>query len=144
MYGSFQNKSLGCFLLAVAVLSCVGAKAPTRAQQRSGSQPPDAGARERAAALRSPDALRRAAAAFELSKRHHEARALMGALVELLGDAAQVDPAAYRKGERWNEPAPITVGKEAARALVAVGAAAVGPLVAAPGRTAAGTRHNAD
>jgi hypothetical protein len=49
MHGSFRSKSLGFFLAAVAVLCSVGAGAPTRAQQQSGSQPPDAAASLRAA-----------------------------------------------------------------------------------------------
>jgi len=130
-------------MVVVVVVACtVGTTAVLRAQQ---ARPPQgAGARERAEALRSSDATKRAAAAFELSKRPEEARAAMSALVELIGDATVVDPNIYRKQERWWSGQPdFTVGKEAARALTAAGGEAVAPLIAALGRAETEARRNA-
>src|ERR1051325_11976516 len=106
MLRSSRSKSFAFALAAaVALLSAalvVARQTPERSQA-------DAGARERAAALRSPDAQKRAAAAYEISKRPREAKALMSVLIEMLGDAARVDPNAYRKREEWNSDTPVTV-----------------------------------
>ncbi|HKG15866.1 MAG TPA: HEAT repeat domain-containing protein [Pyrinomonadaceae bacterium] len=140
MLGSSKSKS---FALVLALAAALFSAALVVARQKSESRPPDAGARGRAEALRSPDAQKRAAAAYEISKRPGEAKALVNALVELLGDAAQVDANAYRKREHWNSDTPATVGQEAARALTAAGAEAVEPLTAALARKETEARRNA-
>jgi HEAT repeat protein len=140
MIRSSRIKLSAFVLAAVAALSSA---ALVVARQTPEGRQGDAGARERAAALRSPDAQKRAAAAYEISKRPREAKALVGVLVEMLGDAARVDANAYRKREEWNPDAPVTVGKEAARALTPAGGEAVEPLVGALSRKEAEARTNA-
>src|SRR5829696_4953802 len=121
----------------VAAVALGGASGLLRAQQTDArlqgvqdARPRGAEASARVEALRSPDALKRAAAAYELSKRPAEARAAMEALLGLLGDAASVDPGVYRKQD-WRHPPGenTTVGREAAGALTAAGAEAFEPLV---------------
>jgi HEAT repeat protein len=141
MLRSSRSKSL---TFVLAVVTALFSAALVVARQAQESRPTEAGARERAAALRSADALKRAAAAYEISKRPHEAKALVGVLIELLGDATQVDPASYRKREPWgNENMKLTVGREAARALTAAGADAVEPLIGALARNATEARASA-
>jgi HEAT repeat protein len=144
---SLWFKACGAALAAVCL---GGVSGMLRAQQSAarrgttGTRAQGGEARARVEALRSPDALKRAAAAYELSRRPAEARAAVEALIGLLGDAALVDPNLYRKNERWwDDSKDFTVGKEAARALTAVGSEAVEPLVAALTRTAAEARRNA-
>ncbi|HWW75308.1 MAG TPA: HEAT repeat domain-containing protein, partial [Pyrinomonadaceae bacterium] len=116
--------------------------AETRTQGEARAQ--SAEARARFEALRSSEPLKRAAAAWELSKRPAEARAAVDALLELLSDATAVDPGVYRRQDRVNSPyTNTTVGAEAARALAAVGAEAVAPLVDALGRAEGEARRNA-
>ena len=117
MLKSSRSKS---FALALAVALCstalVFARQKSESRQKVESRPAaDAGARGRVEALRSPDAQKRAAAAYEISKRAGEAKALVSTLVEMLGDAATVDAHAYRKHEQWTSEVPVTVGPEAAR-----------------------------
>jgi HEAT repeat protein len=140
MFRSSRSKS-SAFVLAFVAALFSGALVVARQTQES--RPTDAGTRERAAALRSADALKRAAAAYEISKRPREAKALVGVLIELLGDATQVDATAYRKREQWNRDMKVTVGDEAARALTAAGAEAVEPLIDALSRNEVEARSNA-
>ncbi|HJQ33857.1 MAG TPA: HEAT repeat domain-containing protein, partial [Pyrinomonadaceae bacterium] len=112
----------------------------TRAQGESRAQSAEA----RVEALRSSDPLKRAAAAYELSKRPAEARAAIDVLLELLSDATVVDPGVYRRQDRMNSPyTNTTVGEEAAHALTVAGAEAVAPLIAALGRAEGEARRNA-
>jgi len=150
---SFLFKACGAALAA----ACLGGAGVTlRAQQaapRHGStetrsqgeaRAQSAEAPARVESLRSSDPVKRAAAAWELSKRPAEARAALDVLVELLSDAAAVDPGVYRKQDRMNSPyTNTTVGEEAAHALTAVGAEAVAPLIDALGRTEGEARRNA-
>src|SRR3712207_5446345 len=140
MLRSSKTKSVA---LALAAAAALFSTALAFGRQRSEGRPSDAGARGRAEALRSPDAQKRAAAAYEISKRPAEARALVSTLVELLGDAAQVDAKAYRRHEQWNSDVPVTVGNEAARALTAAEDAAVEPLIGALSRKESEARTNA-
>src|SRR5829696_5829320 len=120
----------------VAAVALGGASGLLRAQQTDArlqgvqdARPRGAEASARVEALRSPDALKRAAAAYELSKRPAEARAAMEALLGLLGDATVVDPAVYRRQDRPHITyTDTTVGHEAAVALTAAGTEAVAPL----------------
>src|SRR5215212_6036833 len=95
---SSRSKS---FALVLAAAAALFSAALVAARQKSEGRQSDAGARGRAEALRSPDAQKRAAAAYEISKRPAEAKALVPALVGLLGDATTVDADAYRKREHW-------------------------------------------
>lgn len=140
MLVSSKSKSFAFVLAAVAALSST---ALVLARQTPRSQQSDAGVRGRAEALRSPDALKRAAASYEISKRPREAKALINTLVEMLGDATPVDPNAYRKHENWSPQTPVTVGKEAARALTAAEGDAVEPLIGALARKESEARANA-
>src|SRR5215212_9650020 len=98
MLRSSRGKS---FALVLAVAAALFSAALVAARQKPEGHQSDAGARGRAEALRSPDAQKRAAAAYEISKRPAEAKALVPALAGLLGDATTVDADAYRKREHW-------------------------------------------
>ena len=149
--GGGLKKLSAAALAGLATVALAGAGGLSQAQQGSGrsgrgqggpAAPADV--REDVEALRSPDDLTRAAAAYRLKKRGAAARAAVPALVELLGDAAVVDPNLYRKGERWWRPTQdFTVGQEAAGALAEIGEAAVEPLIGAPRRPEAEARKNA-
>src|ERR1051325_8028599 len=139
----FRSSRIKLLTFVVAFAAALFSAALAAARQTPESRPADAGARERAATLRSPEAQKRAAAAYEISKRPREAKALVGVLVEMLGDAARVDPNAYRKREEWNSDTPVTVGREAARALTSAGGEAVEPLVGALSRKESEARTNA-
>ncbi|HEX8179608.1 MAG TPA: HEAT repeat domain-containing protein [Pyrinomonadaceae bacterium] len=132
---------------ALFVACAIGAGGLARAQQtpaERAAQGTDANAAPQTlAALRSPDAATRAAAAYRLSKQPAEARAALSVLVELLADAALVNPAAYRKMEPWQAQMDLTVGHEAAGALVAAGSTAFEPLVGALERGVVEARRNA-
>jgi len=147
----FKAALLKTCVAALAAVCLGGVSGLLRAQQTTetraedaSARPQDASARARVEALRSSDALKRAAAAYELSKRPAEARAAMEALLGLLGDAASVDQRIYRKQDWRNDPyTNTTVGREAAVALTAAGEAAFEPLIAALGRTEDEARRNA-
>jgi len=147
MFRSSRSKTLTFIVLAAvaalfsAALVVARQKQERRQARTQESSPADASAR--AAALRSPDALKRAAAAYEISERPREAKALIGELVELLGDATMVDPNSYRNREKWSPNTPVTVGMEAARALTSAEGEAVEPLIAALSRKEAEARKNA-
>lgn len=138
-----RSSKTSSFALVLAVVAALCSTALVSARQKSEGRASGAGAGGRAEALRSPDAQKRAAAAYEISKRPGEAKALVPVLVELLGDAATVDAKAYRKREQWNSDTPVTVGVEAARALTAAGADAVEPLIGALARKESEARRNA-
>ena len=123
-------------LLMLCVIGLAGSSilAFGRFATKRESMPQDvtADVREKITALSSTDPVKRAAAAFYLSKKGEAAVVAIPQLVQLLGDDTTVDPNMYRKGEQSDGPkAPKpSPGTEATKALTAIGEPAVDPLIA--------------
>lgn len=80
------------------------------------------------AMLRSREAQQKAAAAYWLGSRGLAAERAIPALVDLLGDSTQIAPSRYRKDELQSS-SNITVGQEAAAALVNIGRSSTDALI---------------
>ena len=80
------------------------------------------------AQLRSGEAQRKAAAAYWLGSRGTAAERAIPALVDLLGDATQVEVSKYRKPDS-PEITTATLGEEAASALVNIGKSSTDALI---------------
>ncbi len=80
------------------------------------------------AELRAKEAQRRAAAAYWLGNRGTAAERAIPALVDLLGDATQVEVSKYRKPDS-PETTTATLGEEAAAALVNIGKSSTDALI---------------
>jgi HEAT repeat protein len=78
------------------------------------------------AMLRSGKPQVRAAAAYWLGQQRAAAAEAVVPLVELLGDATQVDPTLYRTNRALQK---LTLGEEAAAALVNIGHPSIEPLI---------------
>lgn len=78
------------------------------------------------ALLRAGKPQERAAAAYWLGQQHGAAAEAVNPLVELLGDATQINPAQYRVSRVLQK---LTVGEEAAAALVNIGHPSIEPLI---------------
>jgi HEAT repeat protein len=77
------------------------------------------------AMLKSGKPQQKAAAAYWLGQQHSAAATAVSPLVELLGDATEVDPVQYR--QRRLEK--MTLGEEVAAALVNIGHPSIEPLI---------------
>lgn len=80
----------------------------------------------RVALLRSGKPQQKAAAAYWLGQQHSAAAAAVDPLVGLLGDTTSVDPSQYRTNRAIQK---LTLGEEAAAALVKIGQPAIEPLL---------------
>ena len=80
------------------------------------------------AQLRSGEAQHRAAAAYWLGSRGTAAERAIPALVDLLGDATQVEVSKYRKPDS-PDTTTATLGEEAAAALVNIGKSSTDALI---------------
>lgn len=78
------------------------------------------------AMLRSGKPQERAAAAYWLGQQRSAAADAVDPLVELLGDATQINPAQYRASRALQK---LTLGEEAAAALVNIGHPSIEPLI---------------
>jgi len=78
------------------------------------------------ALLKTGKAQQKAAAAYWLGQQHSAAAAAVDPLVELLGDASQVQPSQYRSKSVLQK---LTLGEEVAAALVNIGHPAIEPLI---------------
>jgi HEAT repeat protein len=78
------------------------------------------------AQLKSGKAQDRAAAAYWLGQQRSAAADAVETLVDLLGDATQVNPARYRASRALQK---LTLGEEAAAALVNIGHPSIAPLI---------------
>ncbi len=78
------------------------------------------------AVLKSGKAQERAAAAYWLGQQKSAAAAAVDPLVELLGDSSEVNPAQYRSHTALQK---LTLGEEAAAALVNIGRSSIEPLI---------------
>src|SRR5437899_2393105 len=71
-------------------------------------------------------AQQKAAAAYWLGQQHSAAAVAVDPLVELLGDVSEINPAQYRSSRVLQK---LTLGEEAAAALVNIGHSAIDPLI---------------
>ncbi|HEY6271502.1 MAG TPA: hypothetical protein VIX19_05840 [Terriglobales bacterium] len=78
------------------------------------------------AMLRAGKPQQKAAAAYWLGQQHTAAADAVNPLVELLGDATLINPAQYRSSRVLQK---LTVGEEAAAALVNIGHPSIEPLI---------------
>ena len=78
------------------------------------------------AMLRSGKPQERAAAAYWLGQQRSAAADAVDPLVELLGDATRINPAQYRASRALQK---LTLGEEAAAALVNIGHPSIEPLI---------------
>lgn len=78
------------------------------------------------AVLRAGKPQEKAAAAYWLGQQHGAAAEAVNPLVELLGDATQINPAQYRASRVLQK---LTLGEEAAAALVNIGHPSIEPLI---------------
>jgi HEAT repeat protein len=78
------------------------------------------------ALLKSGGPQQRAAAAYWLGQQHSAAAEAVDPLVELLGNSAEIDPSRYRAHRILQK---LTLGEEAAAALVNIGHPAIEPLI---------------
>jgi HEAT repeat protein len=78
------------------------------------------------AVLKSGKAQEKAAAAYWLGQQKAAASAAVDSLVELLGDSSEVNPAQYRARTALQK---LTLGEEAAAALVKIGRSSIEPLI---------------
>lgn len=76
--------------------------------------------------LKTGKAQQKAAAAYWLGQQHIAAASAVNPLVELLGDTSEVDSEQYRSSRL---PARITLGEEAAAALVNIGHPSIDALI---------------
>ena len=76
--------------------------------------------------LKTGKAQQRAAAAYWLGQQHSAAAVAVEHLVELLGDANEVDPGQYRAKKVFQK---LTLGEEVAAALVNIGHPSIDPLI---------------
>jgi HEAT repeat protein len=131
-------------MLVVCLTASSGATQTVRTGSPLGSP---ATVADRIAALAASDPVARAFAACELGLLRHDAAPALAALIQLLPDAAPIDPVFCGR----DEFGPITMltsrrsapGLEAARALAAIGAAGVEPLLNAARGDEAGARRHA-
>jgi HEAT repeat protein len=78
------------------------------------------------AQLKSGKAQERAAAAYWLGQQRSAAADAVDTLVELLGDATEINPTLYRASRALQK---LTLGEEAAAALVNIGHPSIAPLI---------------
>jgi HEAT repeat protein len=78
------------------------------------------------ALLKSGKPQERAAAAYWLGQQRSAAAVAVDPLVELLGDSTQINPAQYRASRALQK---LTLGEEAAAALVNIGHPSIEPLI---------------
>lgn len=80
----------------------------------------------RVALLKSGKPQQKAAAAYWLGQQHSAAAVAVDPLVDLLGDTTSIDPSQYRLNRAIQK---MTLGEEAAAALVKIGHPAIEPLL---------------
>ena len=78
------------------------------------------------ALLKSGGPQQRAAAAYWLGQQHSAAAEAVTPLVELLGNSVEIDPSRYRANRILQK---LTLGEEAAAALVKIGHPSIEPLI---------------
>ena len=109
--------------IALCSLSVLGAE---RFVAASGAKSHTEAIANHIAMLRSSKPQVRAAAAYWLGQQRAAAAEAVDPLVELLGDATQVNPTLYRTSRALQK---LTLGEEAAAALVNIGHPSIEPLI---------------
>jgi HEAT repeat protein len=109
-------------ILALFVFTGIGAE---RLAKTSDAMRGDAIANH-IAMLRAGKPQQKAAAAYWLGQQHAAAADAVDPLVELLGDSTQINPAQYRASRALQK---LTLGEEAAAALVNIGHPSIEPLI---------------
>jgi HEAT repeat protein len=119
----YRDATVLSILLSVIVLFCgfVGREPATMNHSL------DASIDRHIALLRSKEVQQKAAAAYWLGHRGTAAERAIPALVELLGDATQVEVFKYRKPD--TPDGKLTLGEEAAAALVNIGKSSTDALI---------------
>jgi HEAT repeat protein len=120
-----EVKKASLALCAAMALFVLTGFAPKRAQAplNGGGEPDPIVSHISLLRLGSPQ--QKAAAAYWLGQQRTAAAEAVSSLVELLGDATQVDPTRYRP-RRMDK---MTLGEEAAAALVNIGHPSIEPLI---------------
>jgi HEAT repeat protein len=117
------KRALGlCMIVALSVFTGVCAERLARNSEAMRGE----GIASRIAVLRAGKPQEKAAAAYWLGQQHGAAAEAVNPLVELLGDATQINPAQYRASRVLQK---LTVGEEAAAALVNIGHPSIEPLI---------------
>ncbi len=114
------------FTLVFAVLGFHGFGSERSAAAAGGSKTHGDPIAHHIALLKSAKAQERAAAAYWLGQQRSAAAVAVDPLVELLGDATQINPAQYRASRALQK---LTLGEEAAAALVNIGHPSIEPLI---------------
>jgi HEAT repeat protein len=110
-----------CLGMVLLVLTGFGSKRSST-PPRGGDDEPIA---RHIAVLKSGKPQQKAAAAYWLGQQHSAAAVAVSPLVELLGDATEVDPVKYRQ----HRLEKMTLGEEVAAALVNIGHPSIEPLI---------------
>ena len=108
--------------MAPLVLTGFGSLGPAR----RGAQPSEEAITRHIALLKAGKAQEKAAAAYWLGQQRAAAAVAVNPLVELLGDMSEINPSRYRSSRILQK---LTVGEEAAAALVNIGHSAIDPLI---------------
>lgn len=117
---------------AILILLLVGAPAisalgsPASAAAPRGTQPTGEAISRHIALLKAGNPQQKAAAAYWLGQQRSAASDAVDPLVELLGDVTTVNPSRYRSTRILQK---LTIGEEAAAALVNIGHTAIDPLI---------------
>ena len=110
------------FTLSLLVFTGFGSAHPTPVIAMSAAE----GIAKHIEMLRSGKAQQKAAAAYWLGQQHSAAAAAVDPLVDLLGDASEVQPSQYRPKGILQK---LTLGEEVAAALVNIGHPSIEPLI---------------
>jgi hypothetical protein len=92
----------------------------------TGNQQPGEAITRHIAMLKGGKPQQKAAAAYWLGQQHAAAAVAVDSLVGLLGDVNEINPAQYRSSRILQK---LTLGEEAAAALVNIGHSAIDPLI---------------
>jgi HEAT repeat protein len=118
-----RKRSFGLsVILALSVVTGIGAE---RLAKTSDAMRADAIA-DHIAILRAGKPQQKAAAAYWLGQQHSAAAEAVSPLVELLADMTPINPAQYRTNRALQK---LTLGEEAAAALVNIGHPSIEPLI---------------
>ena len=122
-----EAKNVGlAIILGVSLLAAVAMDALPSLAATNTSSTVEPAIGHRVALLKSGKPQQKAAAAYWLGQQHSAAAAAVDPLVGLLGDTTAVDPSQYRVNRAIQK---LTLGEEAAAALVKIGNPAVEPLL---------------
>ncbi len=120
-----RRSGLGLVLgLGVLVISAFGAWRPAATPDKTTNSVKSIS--RHIALLKTGKAQEKAAAAYWLGQQHIAAASAVDPLAELLGDTTEIDPGKYRSRKILQK---LTLGEEAAAALVNIGRSSIEPLI---------------